>query len=451
MNFSRRLSRRTTIKKYRSERKGRRSFDTAIEYGTVAMIATEKTRTAKSAVRATCFIVLHIAREVPTLTSDSSSSPSEVSFDNADGRSPDEAKTSAELWGKVCPQLEEALGLYEKRDSDSVPEKTWNPLGNTKASYQQQIDKILDTVIRILEISGPGDLRKEIKTLDQAVTESHKRIAMCREQRLSALPEASLAIWEKPWKANREGLEKSIAAEESNIADLRRQIGELKERFRNQLQQIGIEVFDDDIDSLLMPVTKDDFVSMAAVVSNISTLTDQLERLTEKSKELPAQARRYYGMYLLLVYAMDRIQTRFIQEIDHIQLPKLHAFEEEARRNITDAKNQISSGGPRDQLSANIDASKTTIEACHCLAGWLRDQQNAIARENEQTRLMLDAAINTYKTVRLALNLAEFMSDSARSFQALKQIRLPRLRTFQNLQLKAEMQRLAERMRDREE
>jgi len=55
VNFSRRLSRRTTIKKHRWERKGRRSFDSAIKYGTVAIIATEKTRTAKSAVRATCF------------------------------------------------------------------------------------------------------------------------------------------------------------------------------------------------------------------------------------------------------------------------------------------------------------------------------------------------------------------------------------------------------------
>ena len=54
VNFSRRLSRRTTIKKYRSERKGRRSFGTAIEDGTVAIIATEKTRTATTAVRATC-------------------------------------------------------------------------------------------------------------------------------------------------------------------------------------------------------------------------------------------------------------------------------------------------------------------------------------------------------------------------------------------------------------
>ncbi len=283
------------------------------------------------------------------------------------------------------------------------------------------------------------------------ITESQQRIAKCREQRLSALPEASLAIWEKPWKPSREGLEESIAAEDRNIADIGRQIGELKERFRNQLQQIGIEVFDGDVDSLLMPVTQDDFVSMAAVVSNISTLTTQLEGLTEKSKELPAQARRYYGMYLLLVYAIDRLQVRFIQEIDHVHLPKLHAFEEEARQNITEAKNQIASGGPKEQLRANIDAANTTIEACHCLASTLRDQKNAIAGENEHTKLMLDAAINTYKTVRLSLNVAELMSDCRKAFQALRQLRLPRLRTFQNLQLKSEMQRLAERMHDREE
>jgi len=42
------------MKKYRSERKGRRSFDTALHYNTLNTIATEKTRTAKSAVGATC-------------------------------------------------------------------------------------------------------------------------------------------------------------------------------------------------------------------------------------------------------------------------------------------------------------------------------------------------------------------------------------------------------------
>jgi hypothetical protein len=38
----------------RSQQKERRNFDTALHYNPVDMIATEKTRTAKSAVRATC-------------------------------------------------------------------------------------------------------------------------------------------------------------------------------------------------------------------------------------------------------------------------------------------------------------------------------------------------------------------------------------------------------------
>jgi hypothetical protein len=41
------------MKKYRSERNGRRSFHTAVEYPTVELMATEKTRTAKAAVRPT--------------------------------------------------------------------------------------------------------------------------------------------------------------------------------------------------------------------------------------------------------------------------------------------------------------------------------------------------------------------------------------------------------------
>jgi hypothetical protein len=43
-------------KKYRSERKGRRSFDTALEYDTARMMVSEKTRTTKPVVRATCFV-----------------------------------------------------------------------------------------------------------------------------------------------------------------------------------------------------------------------------------------------------------------------------------------------------------------------------------------------------------------------------------------------------------
>jgi hypothetical protein len=267
---------------------------------------------------------------------------------------------------------------------------------------------------------------------------------------ISARPQASLSRVELLWIKSAEDLKEIIIAEERKIEGLRRQIAQLKERFRSKLQEIGIEVFDDEIDYLLMPVTQDDFVSMAAIVANIAAVTAQLERLTEETRELPAHTRRYYGMYLLLVYSIGRVQTRFIQEIDHVHLPKLHEFEQEARQNSADARNQIGRGGPKEQLKANIEAAELTIQACHSLASVLRDQQTTIMRENRQTRMMLDAAINTYKTVRLSMDVAEMMHYCRQAFGALRQLHLPRLRTFQNMQLKGEVQRLTERLREGE-
>lgn len=360
-----------------------------------------------------------------------------------------------ELWGKVCPKLEKALEYYEKLDGASLSADTsitkpttW--FGQSRASYQQEIDEIIDAVLRTLEASGAAECREEIKQLQQAIRDSQQRIAVCREQMVSALPQASLSRLESVWTKSVEDLKVSISGEERKIEGLAQQIGQLKESFRSQLHQIGIEVFDDEIDYLLMPITQDDFVSMAAIVANIAGLTTQLEHLTEDTQESPAHTRRYYGMYVLLVFAVDRVQTRFIQEIDHVHLPKLHSFEEEARENITDARNQIARGGPREQLKADIEAAELTTEACRALAGVLGDQLKAIAGENAETRRMLDAAILTYRTIRLSMNVAELMSDCREAFRALRQLRLPRLRTFQNLQLKGEMQRLTERLHEGE-
>ena len=199
------------------------------------------------------------------------------------------------------------------------------------------------------------------------------------------------------------------------------QIAQLKDRFRSQLQQVGIKVFND---YLLTPITKDDFVTMVGVVPDVAALTAQLERLTEETQELPDHTRRYYGMYVLLVYSIDRVQTRFIQEIDHVHLPKLPVFEQKARQNIADAKKQIANGGPKDQLQTNIETAKHIIDACNVLASVLREQQNVIAAENRQTKLMFGAAMNTYKTVRLSMNVAELIRDCREAFGSLRGIQI---------------------------
>ena len=164
---------------------------------------------------------------------------------NSEGREP----TAVELWSKASPRLEKALSFYDKKDSESLPDTAW--LLDSKARCQKELDEIIDAVILVLEACGAVESRKEIRNLQDAITESRKRIGQYREQLLSAPPQVSLSPPTSLWTKSREGLEAAIADEDRRIEEMQRQIGRIKEEFRNQLRRISLEVAPDEADSLL--------------------------------------------------------------------------------------------------------------------------------------------------------------------------------------------------------
>jgi hypothetical protein len=139
-----------------------------------------------------------------------------------------------------------------------------------------------------------------------------------------------------------------------------------------------------------------------------------------------------------------------MNDVDEVFIPKLRGFEEEASQNIANAQVLISSGGAKELLLANISAGESTIEACRFFADTLRSQGRAIADRNRETQRTLADAAHTYKTVRLSLDVAGMIGQCQAAFQALRELKLPQLRTFQNLQLKGELERLAARIVDKE-
>jgi hypothetical protein len=362
--------------------------------------------------------------------------------------SADNDATSADLWSGAFPRLNEALTVYEKKDSPSLPDTAW--FGReSKASCQKDLDEIIDAVILVLETSGASKCRAKIRIRLKAIAESRERIGTFREESLSAPPLASLVMTNSLWTRSYESLQARISAEELRIKVVQREIEQLKLQLRSHLRQIGLEVSPEEVDSLVFQMY-DGIVSMAAAILNISRLTTQLERLIEESRECPADTRRYYGMYVLLVYAIDRLQTHFIDEINDKRLPTLFTYEQKAHQHISEAKTELSLGGSREVLAANVAANKRVIEACHLLAASLSRQKASVAAENMYTRRMLAVAVNTYKTVRLSLNVAELMSDCREAYRALRQLKVPPLRPFQDLRLKEELNQLAERMSEKE-
>lgn len=356
-----------------------------------------------------------------------------------------EEPTAAELWRDASSKLEKALVIYDRRESPDTLPSSWVPGRTTKESCQKDLETILDAVLAVLGTCGAAGYRDRIRRLQADNSVSQTRIARYREQRLSAPAEKSQNFVEGLLVSPKETLKDSIADETDRIAERNQQIDTLKGGFREHLRQIGITVSPETADSFLLPV-EDSIVSMAAVIRNIGDLTEGLQHLVDESREAPSETKRYYGMYLLLVIAVDRIQNHFISEIGEHFLPKIADYKKSAGQHIADAQAQLSRGGPRETLTANIAANQRTIEACRLMADTLESQRRSIADGNRHVRTMRDAAVVTYKTVRLSLNVAETIGYCEAAFRALRELQLPQLRPFQGVQLNDELQRLAERV-----
>jgi hypothetical protein len=356
-----------------------------------------------------------------------------------------EEPTAGELWSKASPALEKALDIYDRKESPDTPESSWIPGRTTKSSCQEDLDSILDTVLAVLGTCGAAGHRHRIRDLQADNAASQTRIARYSERALSAPAERSQNFAEGLVVQSKEALRDSIADETDRISDRNRQIESLKAGFREHLKHIGISVPPETANSFLLPV-EDDIVSMAAVISNIGGITEQLQHLVDESKEAPTETKRYYGMYVLLVFAVDRIQTQFVNEVDGHFLPKIAEYQVEAAQHIADAQGQISRGGPREQLTANIAANQRNIEACRLMAEMLKSHRRSALDENRKVQVLEAAAVNTYKTVRLSFSVGELIGYSEAAFRALRELLLPQLRPFQNARLNEELQTLAERV-----
>jgi hypothetical protein len=361
------------------------------------------------------------------------------------GDSDIEEPTAGELWEKASPDLEKALAIYDKKESQDTPASTWIPLRTTTESCQKDIETILDTVLAVLGTCSAAGYRTRIRNLQADIATSQTRLGKYREQLLSAPAEKSQNFVEGLIFPSKEALKDQIADESDQITEKGHQIESLKVGFREHLKNIGINVPADIADSYLLPV-EDNIISMAAVLSNIGRLTEQLQQLVDASKEAPAKTKRYYGMYVLLVFAVDRIQTHFVEEIDQNFLPKLSGYEADAAQHIESAQSQIPLGGPEEQLTANIAANRKTIGACRLMAETLQSHRRTVIDENRQVQILAAAAVNSYRTVCLSFNVAELIGYCESAFRALRELRLPLLRTFKSVQLNEEMQKLAERM-----
>lgn len=360
----------------------------------------------------------------------------------------DVSRRFGELFQIVLPTLDQARQLVDRHAS--LPDSSIVPFTSDKQSNSAQINELLDQAIEVLSLSEVSDYRQRIRDANAAIAASYANIADYRRQRVSAswAKDQSQLDRVNPFELSKEAIDQSIVDEEARIKEQQEELAKLKKRFAKELSKIGVEVDEAGIESLLSSVSGDDVITMAVVFDNIKLVTHQLQDLTEQTGEALDVSKRYYGMYVVMIHVMDRIQKSFVRDINEKHIPKLEQFASQARQNIDQAQALIEvDGGDRKMLEANIASNELTRATAILYIEYLRRNAELISAENTRAQKNLATAMNTYDTVKLSSDVASLMNTGRRDFEALMKLQVPALREFSNEAMRKEFQRMTSELR----
>ena len=350
---------------------------------------------------------------------------------------PDPQANFARLWDGVLPTLEETLALQERQAN--LPENRW--FGDDQASNQAEIDQLLDQAVAILSGSNTQDHRQRIRVLQQEIANARQDLAEYRRQRVSA-PSDSLVM------KTVADYDEAIADRQADIARYEADLATVKREFAAELRAMGLELSDDQLDFMLSTVVGDNLIDLGILFDNVKAITGQLERLVEESGEDLQSARRYYGLYVVLLKSLRQMHLQVEQAIANNYMPRIDAIAERARE-LSGQTQALLRQAPekREILVANLDAQRLTIEAAGVYRQYLDEQGRQITAARVALETDIATAWNTYETVRVSGELVGIVKASRKLLDGLISRQVPKPRPFRNLEMQREFEKLTEQLR----
>lgn len=339
--------------------------------------------------------------------------------------------------------LEVALEMFdEQREMPKNDDLAfYDFLSRTKESQQRKIEGYLEVAAESLGISKINDRREKIVNLRQQILTSRKNISIYQRKRISA-PKSTY----NPLSVSQKGYDKKISNARESIKQAEAEIQQEKDTLIAELNQLGMKITPTNVDILLESITGDEFVRISVIFDNAKQFARDLEQLTDQTGEDLETAKKYYGVYLMLLKTIDQLQNKFIDNVDDVYYPKLDQYAQEAKQNIAEARQAIRAGGNAKVLENNIFNNQITYDAAMFYKQSLANQKSQMARANRETRKNILTAVNTYRTAALSKDLASLMAVSRRAFESISNLSVPDLRPFDNTRMKEEFSKLTREM-----
>ena len=353
-------------------------------------------------------------------------------------------KPVAAVWNKLYETMERTIDLKDRHES--LPDSAW--IGADKTSNAKKIDELLDRAMELLLTSEVNEARIEMRKLQETIPAMRRTIEEYRNKRLSAPVKTKLPYVVKTVK----DYDDLIAETEEEIANATKAVAGVRSRITDNLRSYNLRLDDDQLDVLLTSVVGDDLLKNAVVFENVRTVTMKLMELAGANRDDMAIARRYYGMYVVLIDVLIHTQNEFIRRIDEWYIPRIGRIGESVRQSLEEARTALAGRGfsetQRKILNANIESNTFTLRAAKLyeeLLGRQRSQLVLCLHGLERDRRV---AKNTYDTVRHSSDLSEMIQSGLKLFDALIALQIPEIQTFENAGVRREFEELTRRLRE---
>lgn len=345
-----------------------------------------------------------------------------------------------EIWGTAFSELEEGVVLVD--EIEKAPDSAF--WGDDKKSLRKDLDKILDKTIVLLEDKSINEYREEIDEYNNKILISKNNILKYREEQITAPRNHAI-------KTTKEVFDTRIEQENKNIVGYEQIIKQIKVHFQERLSDIGIKLSQDQTNILLSRIDADDIIQMSVVFDVLKKITTQLMLLTESSGEEIKQAKKYYGMHVVLLELVDYMQQKYINMVDTVYLPKINQIIDKTVKINKQSIKQISQETNQQRISIykkNVAAQELTLKTAKLYIKNLKNQQSKVISAQKIVRKDLALAQNTYNTVEVSAHLLSILRISQDSFDALISLQIPEIVPFENLKMQTKYQELSDLLKD---
>ena len=345
-----------------------------------------------------------------------------------------------EIWGAVFSKLEDGLVVVD--EIEKAPDSAF--FGDDKKSLKKELGKILEKTIVLLEDKSINEYREEIDDYNNKISISKNNILKYREDKITA--PRSHAI-----KTTKEAYDTKITEENNNIVEYGHAIKQIKVHFHERLRDIGIELSQEQTDILLSRIDADDIIQMSVVFDVLKKITTQLMLLTERSGEEIKQAKKYYGMHVVLLELVNYMQQKYINMVDTVYLPKINQIIDKTVKINKESIKQISRETNQQRIiiyKKNVIAQELTLKTAKLYIKNLKNQQSKVLSAQKIVRKDLALAQNTYNTVEVSAHLLSILRISQDSFDALISLQIPEIVPFENLKMQIKYQELSDLIKD---